>query len=121
MGEPVELLGRSYLNQAHNDWLQFLIEGGIGAIMLLAGGAIAAILQGRRLLKMHRLGAETQEAWLGLALLVVLGVASLVDYPLRVPSVMALAIIALAMFSGPGPRFRPATGRHQPDVNSGQQ
>jgi len=121
MGEPVELLGRSYLNQAHNDWLQFLIEGGIGAIVVLAGGAIAAILQGRRLRKMHRLGAETQEAWLGLALLVVLGVASLVDYPLRVPSVMALAIIALAMFSARGPRFRPATGRHQPDVNSGQQ
>ena len=102
MREPVELLGQRYLNNAHNDWLQFVIEGGVAAIIVLAIGAAAAIFRVIQLLRnAARSDARTDEAWLGLALLVVLAAASLVDYPLRVPSVMALAIIAVAMFANP--------------------
>ena len=102
MREPVELLGQRYLNNAHNDWLQFIIEGGAGAIAMLVVGAVITVTRIGQLMR-NATPARTSpdEAWLGLALLILVAVASTVDYPLRVPSVMALAIIALAMFTSP--------------------
>ena len=105
MREPYELLNPSYLNQAHNDWLQFPIEGGGAAILIMVTGVGLTLLRLFRLVKSAGGGDQRiDECWLGFGLIVVLGVASLVDYPLRVPSIMTLAIIALAMFSRPLPR-----------------
>ena len=102
MREPVELIGQRYLNNAHNDWLQFIIEGGALALAVMAIGAVVAIVRAVKLMRSSvRADVRIEEALLGLALLVVLAVASLVDYPLRVPSIMALAIIALGMFTYP--------------------
>lgn len=101
MQEPYELLGPRYVNHAHNDWLQFLIEGGLPAVLISLTGVVFALVRIAQLSKAAMSGQQTGEAWLGLGLLVVLGVASLVDYPLRVPSIMLLAIIALAMFACP--------------------
>ena len=115
MREPVDLLGQRYLNNAHNDWLQFIIEGGAAAILVLVIGAGIAIARiGRLMRKSARTHASTDEAWLGLALLVVVAVASMVDYPLRVPSMMTLIIIALAMFTSPNIyRLRDAHHPHE--------
>lgn len=101
MQEPFELLGPRYINHAHNDWLQFVIEGGAAAALLMVAGAAFAIIRIVRMVGEDKEGKATGEAWLGLGLLAVLGVASLVDYPLRVPSIMVLTIIALAMFAQP--------------------
>src|SRR5690606_33859646 len=38
--EPQELLHPTYLNQAHNDWLQFPIEGGLLAVLIAAAALI---------------------------------------------------------------------------------
>jgi lipoprotein signal peptidase len=103
MIEPTDLLGPSYLNNAHFDWLQFIIEGGVPAgLILCAGGAITA----GRLLRLRTRHSDTptrlsREALLGLGIMATLAVASLVDYPLRVPSMMVLGVIALAMFTRP--------------------
>src|SRR5690606_13196271 len=52
--EPLELLRPAYLNQAHNDWLQFPIEGGLPAILIAAVAAIWAALQSISLFKNWR-------------------------------------------------------------------
>ncbi|WBY17290.1 O-antigen ligase family protein [Erythrobacteraceae bacterium WH01K] len=83
MFETSALLAPFYVNQAHNDWLQIIIEGGVPAIALLA---CALILIGRRIFTVFRLGADGPArtvAWM--AIVVILSFASLVDYPLRTP------------------------------------
>lgn len=102
MREPVELLGPAYVNEAHNDWLQFVIEGGLPAIGIIVLLSAAAVWKLWKLVQTSADGTNiTERNWLGFGLLLVLGAASIVDYPLRVPSLMLLAIIALAIFLGP--------------------
>ena len=102
--EPVSLLDPAYLNNAHNDWLQFAIEGGVPALVVLAGGLIAAAARVAVLATRARSNRSCadREAWLSLGLLLILAAASVVDYPLRVPSLMAVGILALAKFANPG-------------------
>lgn len=98
MREPIDLLGPAYVNEAHNDWLQFIIEGGLPAIAIIAIFAFAILRK-----VVHLVGhksspdVDSRRRWLGIGLLLVLGGASVVDYPLRVPSMMLLGIIAVAM------------------------
>lgn len=102
MQEPLALLMPAYVNEAHNDWLQFPIEGGLAALLTMAACIVFAFMQLTRLLlalaKSRRMHGE---AWLGLGILLILGFASIVDYPLRAPFIMLLAIIAFALFAQP--------------------
>ena len=96
MREPVELLGPAYVNEAHNDWLQFPIEAGAAGLAIMVAGALFMLVKS---ISVVRRPAENANAVAGLGLLCILGAASVVDYPLRVPSVMVLAVIALAMLA----------------------
>ncbi|MEG3163597.1 O-antigen ligase family protein [Sphingomonas sp. PB2P19] len=90
--EPMSLLKPTYLNQAHNEPLQVLLEAGVPGIAIvvimlivigrLALGVIAA-KEGRRTF-----------GFLGLMILVQLGLTSLADYPLRTPLLASLALVA---------------------------
>lgn len=100
MREPAELLVPNYFNHAHNDWLQLAIEGGIAGVLLLVVALAAIAVRLVRLVR-GREGGDPSRVWLGLTVLLVLGFASLVDYPLRVPSIMAVATIAFALLVGP--------------------
>ena len=102
VGEPAALLTPAYLNHAHNDLLEVLIEGGLGslallvaAVVLCARGAAVAWRSG---------GAQPGEPMLlaraASVILAVLGAASLVDYPLRTPTGSMLAAAALAWLLG---------------------
>lgn len=98
--EPKELLSPSYLNQAHNDWLQFPIEGGIPAILM----AISVFLWfGIRLVRMVRKwrdsGSEKYLCLMSLSVIVFFLIASIIDYPLRVPSVMAVFVVMICVFN----------------------
>ena len=94
--EPRDALSTMYLNHAHNDWLQFVIEGGLPAALLLCAAGVwfavraAALWRGRRQVNAPlRLGM--------LAVIVLVAVASAVDYPLRVPVMMVLAAFSAAL------------------------
>jgi len=99
--EPDELLTGTYLNHAHNDVLEFLIEGGAASGLLLLAGVfflVRAALSSWDQLKttdLELVGIRAQPAFL-LALLTLLG-GSLTDYPLRVPSLMLVAAILAFM------------------------
>ena len=104
MIEPASLLSSRYFNNAHDDWLQLLIEGGVpGALFLLA----CLVLLARTTFRLVRLSERSNHtymlAWMGVSALMIFALASIVDYPLRTPSLMLLAAIAVAMSLRPFP------------------
>jgi O-antigen ligase len=108
--EPLELLQPSYLNHAHNDWLElYLTSGLLGLVGLVV--AIAAWLRMTRKSLRAPLGdgRETLFMRLGAVILFILALGSLADYPLRVPSMMCLLVIA-ALWLGGNPDQSPKNG-----------
>lgn len=85
--EPLGSMTGSYVNHAHNDYLELALEGGVPAIvMLLAGLALFAVRARRLLTAVPRSGLAI--AALGAVLILLLH--SLVDYPLRMLSLGTL-------------------------------
>ena len=118
--EPVEMARPVYVNQAHNDWFQFVIEGGLPAVLLFIA---LAIYVAKRILKLVRLKGFTSEAvvfWL--FVLSIIAAASAVDYPLRT-GIFQVSLVwlfcALTLETQPNVRteglrkFVPANGRGQ--------
>jgi O-antigen ligase len=99
--ENLDLLTDAYLNHAHNDLLEVLIEGGLAAAVLLLAALLAFAVRLWRLATLRRTD-ETQVALAGLTILVLALVHSLVDYPLRMHALAAVAAVALAFFVSPG-------------------
>ncbi len=94
--EPQELLNPTYLNQAHNDWLQFPIEGGLPATLIAVVAAAWATIQILKLVKNWHFSRYTKySAIMAAMVMLIFLVGSIGDYPLRVPSLIALfAVIA---------------------------
>lgn len=102
MFEPDSLLLPLYFNHAHNDWAEMVITGGFPFVLiaLTAAAWIArqAVAHGlRNLVKGHR--GDNRLAMLGVILLLV--AASAVDYPLRVPSLQILGLMAVLLLCCP--------------------
>ena len=91
--EPAELQGPAYFNQAHNDWAQLVIEGGVPAIVLLC--ALGWWLAGRvrSFLSSDPAALSICIFWSFLAF--ALAMASLFDYPLRTPLLQSVAVLLL--------------------------
>lgn len=93
--EPNELLRISYFNHAHNDWLELYLTGGFAALAVL----IVIIIAFARCMKLSlgeklTSGRRVVFSRLGGVLILIFAVASLVDYPLRVPSLACVLVIA---------------------------
>ncbi|GAA4642107.1 hypothetical protein GCM10023115_03800 [Pontixanthobacter gangjinensis] len=99
--EPAELMFSSYVNQAHNDLAQLAIEGGLPALLILAGFAGWLIVSLRRIFKSNseegRSSAATLIFWLAVLTMIVF--ASLFDYPLRAPLFQMIAVWLVAAFA----------------------
>lgn len=100
--EPTDLLQRAYVNNAHNDLMQVVVEGGLPATLLLVaflGWFCYRSLQIWRV-KSPVAGSDGL-ARLGTLLVLMILLGSLVDYPLRTPFVMILFAISVGwMASG---------------------
>ncbi|MEM8724620.1 MAG: O-antigen ligase family protein [Pseudomonadota bacterium] len=100
--EPSAMLGTSYWNHAHNDWLEWALEGGIPAIVLMV---LALLAYGRNLIgligRSQNGRLEVQLGLAGAVVLFVLGLWSAVDYPLRVPALACLAALASVWMAFP--------------------
>jgi len=119
--EPFALLKLTYFNQAHNDYLGIALDAGLPGLLLMAvglawwayasiavwRGAGMGIREGRPVdLRQRQLrsaaggssengvDATTAAGRLGSAILLLLFLASVVDYPLRTPLMMAVAMVA---------------------------
>lgn len=95
MSEPDQILQILYFNHVHNDWLELVLEGGVFSLIILVAALswwIKASLQVWRRSKsafdVHILGR------LGSTMILLILLASAVDYPARTPLIMAVIVIA---------------------------
>jgi O-antigen ligase len=105
--EPTSLLSPQYLNAAHNDVVQVVLEGGVAGLVLLivAMGwwAKATLRAWKGDQKLGKIGS----AIIGLTVL-----ASITDYPARTPMIMALVAVASIWLARPAePEHRGTPGR----------
>ncbi len=92
VNEPLALLKPTYFNHAHNDVLELVLTAGIPGLLLLLAAmgwwlrASVAAWRGR--------GAGAALSKLGSAILLLVFLASIFDYPARTPIIMAFMVIA---------------------------
>lgn len=102
IGEPDALLSPFYLNHAHNDWLEVALTTGLPGIILMAAAVVAWAVATLRLVASKRRNRGGRRYRLGLAgsaIIALAGMASIVDYPLRTPSLAVLVVIAAMWLS----------------------
>ena len=103
--ERLEAVNSSYPNRAHNDFLELTLESGAPGLALLA--ILAGLLTWRWVIR-WRAGPtpmERAELYFGAATLVLIGLHSSVDYPLRSMALAALAGVASGLILAPA-RYR---------------
>ncbi len=96
--EPDALLTLSYVNHAHNDWLELLLVAGLPGMILLALaflGYARATISAIRQDAGARAGRDVVFARLGAVLIALLALGSVGDYPLRTPSLSCVFAVAL--------------------------
>jgi O-antigen ligase len=105
--EPLEMLGPTFLNHAHDDYLEIWLETGVfGAALLLAFAAWFALAA---LQAWSKRGAPLEQA--ASVSIVLLLVQSLVDYPLRTETLAGLFAFACGALAAGRLRRRPAAPR----------
>lgn len=93
LNEPFSLLRVNYFNHAHNDFLETLLEHGLGGLLLLIAAAGWWLWRtAKAWLKDD--GANGLLARAGSAVVLLIAIASAVDYPARTPIIMAMLVIA---------------------------
>lgn len=99
--EPAALLGLSYVNHAHNDWLEIWLTAGVPGVLLIALAVFAYLRRSYAAftgsLRDMRSAAYAR---LGAAIIFIFALASVVDYPLRVPSIACLCVVAMLWLNG---------------------
>jgi O-antigen ligase len=108
INENLDLMGDAFVNHAHNDLAELLIEGGLPMAVLLGAALLATAVRIWRLVA-SRHSTEPATALAGLTIILLALVHSLVDYPLRMQGLAAVFAIALAFFLSPSPK--PGHGR----------
>jgi O-antigen ligase len=91
--EPDSLLGLTYANHAHNDYVELFLDGGLPAIALVLAALFFLLRDG---LAVWRARPGNSRVLLGRAAFVSLllfAIASAFDYPLRTPLLAAIACV----------------------------
>ena len=104
--ESYELLAPTTFRHAHNDWLELLLTGGVPATLLLVLAIIAAMVAFVRSLRAKTVRVATLMTQMGLCVILMIAVASMVDYPLRVPSIACLFAVAVSWAGSVPSRLR---------------
>lgn len=102
--EPAAMLSPYYLNHAHNDWIEVLVEYGLAGAALVAGLLIIVARSLRSTWRRRNLDTRQRVALMTPPL--VLAAAALLDYALRVPLTQVLVVLwILGLRDGvpPGP------------------
>lgn len=98
--EPTVALGLNYFNHAHNDWVEILLTTGLPGALLACVAAFAYVKATLAAFSRKKTaGRDKQFAQLGTVILGILALASLADYPVRVPSLSCLVVIAAIWLS----------------------
>lgn len=97
--EPFSLLDIKYFNHAHNDFLEVALDAGLPGILLLLCATCWWLFKS---LNAWRSGSSVYGMLpkLGSAMLLLLFLASVFDYPARTPLIMATMVVAGVWLSG---------------------
>ena len=98
---PNELLRGNYANHVHNDYIEFILTNGIpGAIFLIAG--LFWFLRQSVLIwtRSRTISTSVRYARMASISLAIFMLASIVDYPLRTPIIMAIFTVLIVWFTG---------------------
>ena len=87
--ERLIAIDQTFPNRAHNDYLEFALESGLAGVIVLLFAAFVVTRLAMRAWRLHP--AQRPTVLFALGILMVIGLHSLVDYPLRT---MALACLA---------------------------
>ena len=89
--EPDRLLHPQYFNHAHSDWLELVLTGGAPAALVLAAFMVWVLMIASRVLR----DRDDRRGYggLGIGIVLILGAASVSDYPLRTPLLAVLLAI----------------------------
>jgi O-antigen ligase len=99
--EPIDMLAPLYLNQAHNDWLQFVLEAGLAGVVLAAAFLIWLMVRWLPAWRGKRLDPLRQAAG---TVIVLLLTHSCFDYPLRTVALSSCCAACVALLSRPAGR-----------------
>lgn len=94
VNEPINLLDSTYLNHAHNDFLELFNDYGMLSLIIFAV-AVILLFVSRRKAEASTHGRDAAFRFLGLVGLTILALGSIVDYPVRTPFVSVFAMILL--------------------------
>ena len=98
MHEPFELLKPTYFNHAHNDFLEIVLDTGVAGLILLVASISWWVWASFRVWR----GKENRvrlTGRLGSAMILLIFLASILDYPARTPTIMALLVLAAVWLS----------------------
>lgn len=96
--EPFSLLKPTYFNEAHNDFLGIALDGGVFGIAVLAAGIAWWFVASVRVWRLP-VDETVFHGRLGSAIMLLVLVASITDYPARTPTIMAVLAIAAALLA----------------------
>lgn len=99
MVEQEQLISSFYFNHAHNDLAEVLMEFGLPGLLLILVAVIGWVWSVQRLWRLSKAAGwqilpTERFGWAGAAVLLILGLGSVIDYPLRTPALAALGVIA---------------------------
>jgi len=94
--EPASLLMPQYVNQAHNDWAQLIIEGGVFAAIILTA---LLVWIARAVVALASRRTTRVQAIFWISIFAILGLSSIIDYPLRTPLFQLVGIWLLLALS----------------------
>lgn len=103
--EPDSFITVSYFNHAHNDLIEIVMTGGLPAVLLVIWTAILGAIAFFALLRRRNIRSDDPDFSVqimgraGFAVLAMLALGSIADYPLRVPSLTLYAMVAAAWCS----------------------
>jgi hypothetical protein len=95
--EPAALMTPRYVNHAHMDVIELVIEGGVPAVLLLGIGAAWFVHAVVGLARNGSEGLLSAIYWASVVVVITFG--SLVDYPLRTPLFAAVAALLAALLA----------------------
>jgi O-antigen ligase len=88
--ESLSSVGPNFVNHAHNDYLELALEGGLVATLAAAAAAAFLVKEGVLRIGRSKPGLERSLGQAGLVGIALILLHSVVDYPLRMLSLMAL-------------------------------
>jgi O-antigen ligase len=98
--EPAHMLNSTYLNRAHNDWLEIAVTLGVPGLLLLVVAALFYFGRSFALWRqMNGSRRSVQFARMAGITIAIIAIASVADYPLRTPIMMCVFAILTLWFA----------------------